>query len=112
MFNLQPTFRPQSVPSHWRPPRPYLSSTYPGCPLFGTIWEFPKIGGTSLGVPIRRTIVFLGLYWGPLILGNYHIPLFEGSRIVLADRADLLTPVFLRAQSPLRGIWEISGDLI
>ena len=28
--------------------------------------------GTFLGVPIRRTIVFRGLYWGPLILGNYH----------------------------------------
>ena len=37
------------------------------------IWEFPKIRGTLLGVPIIRTIVFLGLYWGPLILGNYHI---------------------------------------
>ena len=24
------------------------------------------------GVPIIRTIVFWGLYWGPLILGNYH----------------------------------------
>ena len=29
--------------------------------------------GTFLGVPIIRTIVYLGLYWGPLILGNYHI---------------------------------------
>ena len=29
---------------------------------------FPK-----LGVPIIRTIVFWGLYWGPPILGNYHI---------------------------------------
>ena len=38
-----------------------------------TIWEFPKIRGTILGVPIIRTIVFWGLYWGPLILGNYHI---------------------------------------
>ena len=26
-----------------------------------------------MGVPIIRTIVFWGLYWGPLILGNYHI---------------------------------------
>ena len=25
------------------------------------------------GVPIIRTIVYWGLYWGPLILGNYHI---------------------------------------
>ena len=26
-----------------------------------------------LGVPIIRTIVFWGLYWGPLILGTYHL---------------------------------------
>ena len=36
-------------------------------------WGFPKIKGTFLGVPIIRTIVFLGLYLGPLILGNYHM---------------------------------------
>ena len=34
---------------------------------------FPKIRGTFLGVPIIRTVVFWGLYWGPPILGNYHI---------------------------------------
>ena len=28
-----------------------------------------------MGVPIIRIIVFWGLYWGPLILGNYHIEL-------------------------------------
>ena len=37
------------------------------------IWRFPKIGGTHLGVTIMRTIVFWGLYWVLLILGNYHI---------------------------------------
>ena len=37
------------------------------------IWGFPKIKGTILGIPIIRTIVFRGLYWGPPILGNYHI---------------------------------------
>ena len=31
------------------------------------IWGFPEIRGTSLGVPIIRTIVFWGPYWGPLI---------------------------------------------
>ena len=36
------------------------------------IRRFPKIRGTFLGVPIIRNIVFWGLYWGPLILGNYH----------------------------------------
>ena len=32
----------------------------------GGIWGFPKIRGTFLGVPIIRTVVFGGLYWGPL----------------------------------------------
>ena len=39
----------------------------------GTIWGLPKIRGTLLGVPIIRTIVYWGLHWGPLILGNYHL---------------------------------------
>ena len=30
-----------------------------------------KIKGTFLGVPITRTIVFWGLFWGPPILGSY-----------------------------------------
>ena len=37
------------------------------------MWGFPKIRGTILGVSIIRTIVFWGLYWGSLILGNYHV---------------------------------------
>ena len=37
------------------------------------IWGFPKIWGTFLGVPIIATIVYLGLYWGPPILGKYHM---------------------------------------
>ena len=36
-------------------------------------WGFPKIRGTFLGVPIIRIIVFGGLYWGPLIWGNYQL---------------------------------------
>ena len=28
--------------------------------------------GTFLVVPIIRIIIYWGLYWGPLILGNYH----------------------------------------
>ena len=39
------------------------------------VWRFLKIRGTLLGVPILRIIVFWGLYWGPLILGNYHLGL-------------------------------------
>ena len=37
-----------------------------GTGLHGYIWRFPKIRGTILGVPIIRTIVFWGLYWGPV----------------------------------------------
>ena len=37
------------------------------------IWGFPKIRGTIMGVPIIRIIVYWGLYWGALILGNYHV---------------------------------------
>ena len=36
------------------------------------IWEFRKIRTSFLGVSILRIIVFGGLYWGPLILGNYN----------------------------------------
>ena len=39
---------------------------------FQAFGRFPKLGGTYLGVPIIRTIVYWGLYWGTLILGNYH----------------------------------------
>ena len=35
---------------------------------------FPKIRGTILGVPIIRTITYLGVHIGvPLILGNYPV---------------------------------------
>ena len=34
---------------------------------------FPKIRGAILGVIIIRTIVFGGLYQGPLVLGNYQM---------------------------------------
>ena len=40
-------------------------------------WEFPKIRGTFLGLPIMRTIIYLGLYWGPPILGKFHFALFK-----------------------------------
>ena len=39
--------------------------------LVVTVCGFPKIRGTFLGIPIIRTIVYWGLYWGSLILGNY-----------------------------------------
>ena len=40
--------------------------------LCRSIWGFPKIRGTFWGVPIIRIILYWGLFWGPLILGNYH----------------------------------------
>ena len=52
-------FRTRGAASPWLQPRR------------GLIWGFPKIRGTLMGVPIIGTIVFWGLYWGPLILGNY-----------------------------------------
>ena len=41
------------------------------------IGGFPKFRGTIMGVaPKVRTIVFWGLYWGPLIVGNYqYVPM-------------------------------------
>ena len=36
-------------------------------------WRIPKIMGTILGIPIIRTIILWGLYWGPPILRNYQI---------------------------------------
>ena len=36
------------------------------------VYGFPKIRGTAFGGPIMRTIVYWGLYWGTLTLGNYH----------------------------------------
>ena len=32
-----------------------------------------QTGGTILGIPISRIIVFGGLYWGPPILGVSHL---------------------------------------
>ena len=43
-----------------------------------SIWDFPKIRGTILGVSIIRTIVFWGLYWGPPIINILQGP--ESSR--------------------------------
>ena len=37
------------------------------------IWGFPESRGTILGVLIIRIIVYGGLYWGPPVLGNYHM---------------------------------------
>ena len=62
----------------------YISQTHPLVPSglrddgsgFMDFGGCPKLGGTFLGVSIIRIIVFWGLYWGPLILGNYHFGLW------------------------------------
>ena len=48
---------------------------------------FPKLGVAFWGVPIIRTIVFWGLFWGSLILGNYHLGsrAFQRSRFLIAS---------------------------
>ena len=46
------------------------------------IFRFPKIKDTIAGVPISRVIEFLGLYWGPLLLGNYHLVCLDGGGMI------------------------------
>ena len=54
-----------------------LTGSKHGALLGCDIWGFPKISDTFLGVPIIRTIVFWGLHWGPLMLGNYRFTLWN-----------------------------------
>ena len=54
------------------------------------IWGFTEVSGTILGVPIVRTIVYWGLYRGPLILGNYHIDDYSGPYIIIISTHVLL----------------------
>ena len=61
--------------------------------LWTVIWGFPKIRGTLLGVPIIRTTVFGGLYWGPLILGNYHLSPGEVQNRLSTQRHQRVAPV-------------------
>ena len=76
--NITP-IEPQYTPESWKPPVSCQSCQTLGHPKYGDV---PKLRD-PFGVPIIRAIVFWGLYWGPLILGNYHIPLplLHGSQI-------------------------------
>ena len=49
---------------------PYTLNPFKASLGGGLIGGFPEIGGTILGVPIKMTIVFWDLYWGPPILGK------------------------------------------
>ena len=61
----------------------------------------PKIKGTILEVPIIRTIIFWGLFWGPPILGKYQSP---NKTCVLAKNDD--------AQHGCRQDLQLVGDLV
>ena len=39
------------------------------------ILGFPEVQNTFLEVPIKGIVIVWGLYWGPPILGNYHLGL-------------------------------------
>ena len=45
------------------------------------------------GVPIIRIVVFWGLYWGPLILGNYHIYFVQESLCMILRKAAFASTV-------------------
>ena len=61
-------------------------------PLITSIWVFPKIRHTFLGVGVRD-IVSWGLYWGHLILGNYHIPFSMISKLWASEIRGPFLPV-------------------
>ena len=71
------------------------------------MWEFPKIRGTLLQVPILRIIVYWGLCWATLILGNYHVSISR--RIFLGSRRAMAT--LFRIISHLTGHLEGQGGL-
>ena len=53
------------------------SLQFPITRVYSLYGGFPKLGVPFLGAPIIRIIVFWFPYWGPSILGNYHIALIE-----------------------------------
>ena len=87
----------RSVCHKMEPPQGYVR-------LHRGIWEFPRLRGTILGVPIKRTIVFWGLYWGPLILGNYHITEFGTSLVFWAFEFRVWSIRFPRAEFRALGV--------
>ena len=60
--------------------------------------SFQKLGVPVLGVPNTRTIVFWGLYWGPLIYGK--LPNCKAPEHIAAECPQ---PELLRAGLQLRG---------
>ena len=59
-------------------------------------WGFPQIRGNLLGLLIiRTTVVFWRLYWGPLVLGNYHISSFLAADAARPACKLRVSPVYL-----------------
>ena len=50
-----------------------------------SIWEFPKISGAFLGVPIIRITVFWGLYWASRHSGNLPFLIKQVLRLSLSS---------------------------
>ena len=57
---------------------PKLGGTYERGYIGDIGFRFPKIRGTFSRVPIKRTMAF----WGPLLLGNYHLKVSEDRETV------------------------------
>ena len=70
------------------------------------MWVVPEIRGTILGAPITRITVFGGLYWGPLILGKYHV-----QNQKLCKSVEPLGPTTLDVLSHSEELPEPSGEL-
>ena len=51
------------------------------------------MGGTILGGPMIGIIAYWGLYWGPLILGNYHNSWFYIGFGVQGHKGMVVTPI-------------------
>ena len=67
------------------------------------IWEFPKIWGTLLGVPILRILVYWGLYWGPPNFGK--LPYELQSRLQVGESDWPCRGKRELENTFLRGIW-------
>ena len=63
-------------------PKPFIQKNFvvPIFPSHSLIWGFPKIRGTFLVIPINKDYSILGSTLGSLVLGNYHIALYNPSQ--------------------------------
>ena len=68
----------------------------------------------KLRVPIIRIIVFWGLYWGPLILGNYHFGLAACRGVRFSNVVILKTELLLLLLSSLHQcyVYKVMGFVL